>query len=47
MKTDSIFYELFLNLPDSLFSLLGLSPELAKEYEFTSQELKQIAPALQ
>ncbi len=43
MKTDSIFYELFLNLPDSLFSLLGLSPELAKEYEFTSQELKQLA----
>ncbi|AUC61402.1 hypothetical protein AA637_09650 [Cyanobacterium sp. HL-69] len=43
MKTDSIFYELFLNLPDSLFSLLGLSPQLAKEYQFTSQELKQLA----
>ncbi len=43
MKTDSIFYELFLNLPDSLFALLGLPPEIAKEYQLTSQELKQLA----
>lgn len=43
MKTDSIFYELFLNLPESLFALLGLPPEIAKEYQFTSQELKQLA----
>ncbi|MGI0481623.1 Rpn family recombination-promoting nuclease/putative transposase [Geminocystis sp. CENA526] len=43
MKTDSIFYELFLNIPESLFNLLKLPPELAKEYQFISQELKQLA----
>ncbi len=43
MKTDSIFYELFLNLPESLFPFLGLPPNLSEEYEFLSQELKQLA----
>lgn len=43
MKTDSIFYELFLNLPDALFALLNLPTELVEEYQFTSQELKQLA----
>lgn len=43
MKTDSIFYELFLNLPESLFPFLNLPPSLAEEYEFLSQELKQLA----
>ncbi len=43
MKTDSIFYELFLNLPESLFPFLDLPPNLCEEYEFLSQELKQLA----
>ncbi len=43
MKTDSIFYELFLNLPESLFDLLNLPLELANQYSFISQELKQLS----
>jgi len=43
MKTDSIFYELFANLPETLFTLLNLPKNLAQEYQFRSQELKQLA----
>lgn len=43
MKTDSIFYELFLNLPQTLFQMLNQPAELAENYRFLSQELKQLA----
>lgn len=43
MKTDSIFYELFAKLPETLFALLNLPENLAQEYQFRSQELKQLA----
>ncbi|PHV64048.1 Rpn family recombination-promoting nuclease/putative transposase [Cyanobacterium aponinum] len=43
MKTDSIFYELFANLPETFFALLNLPENLAQEYQFCSQELKQLA----
>ncbi|MBF2058228.1 MAG: Rpn family recombination-promoting nuclease/putative transposase [Cyanobacterium sp. T60_A2020_053] len=43
MKTDSIFYKLFQYLPETLFSLLNLPSELAQEYQFLSQELKQLS----
>jgi predicted transposase/invertase (TIGR01784 family) len=43
MKTDSIFYSLFLQLPELLFELLELDPALAEHYEFRSVELKELA----
>ncbi|NJK63714.1 MAG: Rpn family recombination-promoting nuclease/putative transposase [Synechococcaceae cyanobacterium SM2_3_1] len=43
MKTDSIFYALFLRLPELLFELLELDPSLAEHYEFRSVELKELA----
>jgi predicted transposase/invertase (TIGR01784 family) len=43
MRTDSIFYKIFETLPDTLFALIGESPELAKDYEFKSIEVKELA----
>lgn len=41
VKTDSIFYNLFLEFPGILFELIDSSPEEAAIYEFTSREIKQ------
>ena len=43
MKTDSIFYRLFLELPGIYFQLIGESPTLANSYTFRSVEIKQTA----
>ena len=43
MKTDSIFYRLFLEMPGIYFQLIGQSPTLADSYEFRSVEIKQTA----
>ncbi len=43
MKTDSIFYRLFLEFPSIFFELIQV-PELnPDDYEFTSREVKQLA----
>jgi len=41
VKTDTIFYNLFLEFPGILFELIDSSPEEAATYEFTSREIKQ------
>ncbi|HYW20407.1 MAG TPA: Rpn family recombination-promoting nuclease/putative transposase [Nodularia sp. (in: cyanobacteria)] len=43
MKTDSIFYRLFQELPTIFFELIGNSPQLAETYTFASIEIKQTA----
>lgn len=43
MKTDSIFYRLFSELPSSFFELIGALPTEAVNYRFDSVELKQTA----
>jgi predicted transposase/invertase (TIGR01784 family) len=43
VKTDSIFYRLFQELPSIFFELIGNSPETANTYEFASVEIKQTA----
>jgi predicted transposase/invertase (TIGR01784 family) len=43
MKTDTIFYRLFQEIPSIFFELIGQSPELAENYEFSSIEVKQTA----
>lgn len=43
MKTDSIFYQLFLTFPPSFFELIGMAEQEANNYEFTSREVKQLA----
>ncbi|BAZ32479.1 hypothetical protein NIES4074_49850 [Cylindrospermum sp. NIES-4074] len=43
MKTDSIFYRLFQELPSIFFELIGNSPETASVYQFVSVEVKQTA----
>jgi predicted transposase/invertase (TIGR01784 family) len=43
MRTDSIFYKIFETLPDTLFALIGEPSELAKDYEFKSIEVKELA----
>jgi predicted transposase/invertase (TIGR01784 family) len=43
MKTDTLFYDLFLTLPETLFQLLNLPEKLSESYNFLSQELKQLA----
>ena len=43
MKTDSIFYRIFLDLPSSFFELIGRPPDEAVRYEFTSREVKQLS----
>lgn len=43
MKTDSIFYRLFQELPSIFFELIGNPPETANSYQFSSVEIKQTA----
>ncbi|BAY29826.1 hypothetical protein NIES2107_16700 [Nostoc carneum NIES-2107] len=43
MKTDSIFYRLFQELPAIFFELIGNPPEIANAYQFASVEIKQTA----
>jgi predicted transposase/invertase (TIGR01784 family) len=43
LKTDSIFFQIFKTDPGILFELLGRSPDLAQDYEFSSVEIKQLA----
>ncbi|MEC4804630.1 MAG: Rpn family recombination-promoting nuclease/putative transposase [Jaaginema sp. PMC 1079.18] len=43
MKTDTLFYEIFQNFPRIFFELIDCDPELANEYQFVSQEFKQVA----
>ena len=41
METDSFFYQLLKQLPQTLFELLDLPAELARTYRFDSVELKK------
>jgi predicted transposase/invertase (TIGR01784 family) len=41
MKTDSIFYRIFSEIPTTFFELLDQSGEIALEYKFASVEVKQ------
>ncbi|HEY9703435.1 MAG TPA: Rpn family recombination-promoting nuclease/putative transposase [Allocoleopsis sp.] len=43
MRTDSIFYKIFLNFPQSFFELINRPGETANLYEFTSREVKQLS----
>ncbi|MFM8299725.1 MAG: DUF2887 domain-containing protein, partial [Microcystis aeruginosa] len=43
MKTDSIFYRMFLDFPDSFFELIAQPDVIVSNYRFTSQEVKQLA----
>ncbi len=43
MKTDSIFYQIFLKFPRSFFDLIGESSAQVENYEFTSREIKQLS----
>ncbi|MBW4687585.1 MAG: Rpn family recombination-promoting nuclease/putative transposase [Komarekiella atlantica HA4396-MV6] len=43
MKTDSIFYRLFQELPSIFFELIGNPPQTADTYKFSSIEIKQTA----
>jgi predicted transposase/invertase (TIGR01784 family) len=41
MRTDSIFYSLFQELPDTFFRIIGQDPSEAAHYRFTSEEVKE------
>jgi predicted transposase/invertase (TIGR01784 family) len=43
VKTDSIFYRFFQELPSIFFELIGNSPQTAEAYQFSSVEIKQTA----
>jgi predicted transposase/invertase (TIGR01784 family) len=43
MKTDSLFYQIFLNFPVTFFDLLGLPSSETENYQFTSREVKQLS----
>ena len=43
MKTDSLFYTIFQELPFVFFALLSIPESTTTQYQFTSQELKQLA----
>ncbi len=43
MRTDTIFYQLFQSYPLLLFELVGLPPEMAQGYQFSSAEIKELA----
>ncbi|MFB2877102.1 Rpn family recombination-promoting nuclease/putative transposase [Floridanema aerugineum] len=43
MKTDNIFYQLFQTFPTLLFELINQPLSLANNYQFTSQEIKELA----
>jgi predicted transposase/invertase (TIGR01784 family) len=41
LKTDSLFYRLFQNLPSLLFELSGINQPKGEQYQFRSEEIKQ------
>ncbi len=43
MKTDSLFYHLFQDIPRLLFDFIEQSPDRAEQYRFTSVELKEMS----
>ncbi len=43
MRTDTIFFQLFQTFDSLLFELVGLPPETAAGYHFTSVEIKEKA----
>ena len=43
MKTDSIFYKIFLNYPRSFFDLIREAPTQENHYKFSSIEVKQLS----
>lgn len=43
MKTDSIFYQIFLKFPKSFFELIGEDSTQWENYEFSSREVKQLS----
>jgi predicted transposase/invertase (TIGR01784 family) len=43
VRTDTIFYQLFQSYPSLLFELMGLPPEMAEGYQFSSAEIKELA----
>ncbi|MEM9544033.1 MAG: Rpn family recombination-promoting nuclease/putative transposase [Cyanobacteria bacterium P01_E01_bin.42] len=43
MKTDSIFYQLFQTFPTLLFELIGETAKRGNEYQFLSQEVKELS----
>jgi predicted transposase/invertase (TIGR01784 family) len=43
MRTDTIFYQLLQSYPSLLFELVGLPPEMAQGYQFSSAEIKELA----
>ncbi len=43
MRTDTIFYQLFLTFHSLLFELLGEPIENAQNHQFTSREIKEKA----
>jgi len=43
VKTDSIFYQIFLNFPNIFFELINQPNANIEAYEFTSREVKQLS----
>lgn len=43
MKTDSLFYQIFLNFPNIFFELINQPHIDTETYEFTSREVKQLS----
>lgn len=43
MKTDSFFHRFFRDFPEAFFALIGESQKQAKQYKFTSVEVKEFA----
>ncbi len=43
MKTDSIFYRIFLDYPRSFFDLIGEASAQENNYKFSSIEVKQLS----
>ena len=43
LKTDSIFYQIFLNFPTIFFELINQPNTNTQTYEFTSREVKQLS----
>ena len=43
MKTDSLFYNIFLAFPETFFELIGLPATVNNQYQFTSREVKQLS----
>lgn len=46
MKTDKLFYEVFLEFPEIFFELIGANNVDARAYEFKAIELKETASRL-